>query len=118
MAFVEDLSIFLADFGKPVVAGAQAGLGILDMPGEYVLGDRVINNQHVLTAEASKFGGLSYGDSLTVDGQPYAVKEGPLSLADGAFCAILLEVLEAIESIGMIYVETIIQASTTIRAQP
>lgn len=118
MAFVEDLSIFLSDFGRPVIAGAQTGLGILDMPGEYVLGDRVINNQHVLTAEASKFGGLSYGDSLTVDGQPYAVKEGPLSLADGAFCAILLEIIEALESIGTIYAETIIQAATIITAGP
>ena len=91
MAFVEDLSIFLGDFGLPVVAGANSGLGILDMPGEYVLNDRAINNHHVLMTESLKFGGLSYNDSLTVNGLMYRVREGPLKLSDGAFCAILLE---------------------------
>jgi hypothetical protein len=117
MAFVEDLSIFLADFGLPVVAGANSGLGILDMPGEYVLNDRVINNHHVLMAESLKFGGLSYGDSLTVDGLSYRVREGPLKLSDGAFCAILLEQLEAAaDSIGLILANTIISANTMITA--
>lgn len=93
MAFVEDLSIFLADFGLPVVAGPNTGLGILDMPGEYVLNDRAINNHHVLMAESAKFGELSYDDTMTVDGLSYRVREGPLKLGDGAFCAILLEAL-------------------------
>jgi hypothetical protein len=91
MAFVEDLSIFLADFGLPVVAGATTGLGILDMPGEYLMDERVINDRHVLLAESSKFGSLSYNSSLTHNGLAYRVKEGPLKVGDGAFCAILLE---------------------------
>jgi len=95
MALIEDLSIFLADFGQPVVAGANTGLGILDMPGEYVLNERVINNHHVLMTESLKFGAVSYGDSMTVEGLSYRVREGPLKLGDGAFCAILLERIEA-----------------------
>jgi hypothetical protein len=115
MAFVEDLSIFLADFGQPVVAGANTGLGILDMPGEYVLNDRVINNHHVLMAESLKFGAVSYGDSMTVEGLSYRVREGPLKLGDGAFCAILLERIEAAaDSIGLILANTIISANTLI----
>jgi hypothetical protein len=115
MAFVEDLSIFLADFGLPVVAGANTGLGILDMPGEYVLNERAINNHHVLMAESSKFGAVSYGDSMTVEGLSYSVREGPLKLGDGAFCAILLEEIEAAaDSIGLILANTIISANTLI----
>jgi hypothetical protein len=105
MAFVEDLSIFLADFGQPVVAGANTGLGILDMPGEYVLNDRVINNHHVLMAESLKFGAVSYGDSMTVEGLSYRVREGPLKLGDGAFCAILLERIEAVTVFSKLLLE-------------
>jgi len=115
MAFVEDLSIFLEDFGLPVVAGANTGLGILDMPGEYVLNERVINNHHVLMTESLKFGAVSYGDSMTVEGLSYCVREGPLKLGDGAFCAILLERIEAAaDSIGLILANTIISANTLI----
>jgi hypothetical protein len=46
-------------------------------------------------AESLKFGAVSYGDSMTVEGLSYRVREGPLKLGDGAFCAILLEQIEA-----------------------
>ena len=88
--FTEDPTDFLADFGVPVIAGAVEGLGILDMPGEYVADGRVITNEYLLRAETSKFGSLTYGDSVTVDGLNYAVREAPLTVDDGVFCLVLL----------------------------
>lgn len=90
MAFVEDPADFLTDFGVAVTAGAVSGLGILDSPGEYVAGDRVITTEYVLRAETSKFGDLSYDDPITVDGTSYTVREAPLLIDDGAFCLVLM----------------------------
>lgn len=90
MAFVEDLTAFLRDFGVPVTAGAVSGLGILDAPGEYVADGRVITNEYVLKVEASKFGGLTYDDAISVSGASYSVREAPLLVDDGVFCLLLL----------------------------
>lgn len=90
MAFTENPTAFLADFGVPVTAGAVSGLGILDAPGEYVAGDRVITTEYLLRAEASKFGNLGYNDSLTVDGEAFTLREAPLLVDDGVFCLLLL----------------------------
>lgn len=89
MAFVEDPLLFLGDFGLPVVVGATQGLGILDMPGEYVLDDMQISTDYALRCEASKFGALQYGDSIVVDSIPYTVRENRL-LDDGVFCLVTL----------------------------
>lgn len=90
MAIPEDPADFLADFGVDVTQGATTGLGILDMPGEYVADGRVITSEYLLRAEVSKFGGVGYGDAITVGGTAYTVREAPLLLDDGVFCLILL----------------------------
>jgi hypothetical protein len=90
MAWVEDPTDFLEDFGVSVTAGGTEGLGILDMPGEYVADGRVITNEYLLRAETSKFGTLTYGDTVTVDGSQYTVREAPLMVDDGVFCLLLL----------------------------
>lgn len=93
MAWVEDPTDFLEDFGVSVTAGVVTGLGILDMPGEYVADGRVITNEYLLRAETSKFGTLTYGDTVTVDGSQYTVREAPLMVDDGVFCLLLLTVV-------------------------
>ena len=98
MAFVEDPTDFLEDFGVTVTTGAVTGLGILDMPGEYVADSRVITNEYLLRAETSKFGTLTYGDSLTVDGTLYTVREAPLMVDDGVFCLVLLTLAVVVEN--------------------
>jgi hypothetical protein len=90
MAFIESADPFLADFGVAVTAGAVSGLGILDMPGEYVADGRVITTEYLLRAEAEKFGNLSYDDALTVDGEAFTLRESPLLADDGVFCLLLL----------------------------
>jgi hypothetical protein len=90
MAFTEDLSVFLADFGVSVVAGAVSGSGLLDMPGELIADGMVITTDYSLRCEASKFGSLAYGTSITVDSLTYTVRENRL-IDDGKFCLISLQ---------------------------
>ena len=94
MAFAEDLSVFLADFGVSVTAGAVSGFGVLDMPGDLVLDGMVISTDYSLRCEASKFGDLLYGAAMTIDGNSYEVRDNRL-VDDGAFCMITLSKAEA-----------------------
>jgi hypothetical protein len=95
MALTENLDAFLADFGVSVTAGAVSALGILDMPGETVAGGMVISTEYMLTAKTSDFGSLLYGDSITVNGQSYQVRE-VLLLDDGKFCQLALTLITAV----------------------
>jgi len=90
MAFTEDLSVFLADFGVSVIAGAVSGSGLLDQPGELIADGMVITTDYSLRCEASKFGSLAYGTSITVDSLTYTVRENRL-IDDGKFCLISLQ---------------------------
>ena len=93
----EDLTVFLADFGVSITAGAVSGLCLLDMPGEVVFdGVRetytgALSTMYSITCLTDEFGGLGYGDSVTVDGEVYTVQEAPLLITDGVFCRINLE---------------------------
>jgi hypothetical protein len=86
----EDPTLFLADFGVSVTAGAVSGTGILDMPGEAILDGMVISTDYRVRCEASKFGALSYGQPLEVAGVLYTVREVRL-VDDGTFCDVTLE---------------------------
>jgi len=86
----EDLGVFLADFGVSVTAGAVSGLGILDMPGESIMGDMVISTSYTLTCRSDQFGTVGYGTSITADGSAYRVQEN-LPIGDGKFCTMQLE---------------------------
>ena len=89
MAFAEDLSTFLADFGVPVSARTKTSLGIFSMPGEVGLDGMSISTDYRLTALACEFGKLRYGDAITVAGVKYNVRENR-PLDDGTFCEVLL----------------------------
>ena len=90
MAFTEDLSIFLADFGVSCTAGAVTALGILDMPGQVISDGMVLTTDYTLTAKASDFGSLIRNDAITVDAVAYTVREAML-LDDGRFVQIALQ---------------------------
>jgi hypothetical protein len=92
MAFSEDLNLFLDDFGVSCTAGAISALGILDMPTQVLAGDMVLSSDYTLTARAADFGGLLYGDGITVDGVNYQVRE-VRRLDDGKFCEVSLSKL-------------------------
>ena len=87
---VEDLSVFLQDFGQTCTAGAVTALGILDMPTQVISGDMVLSTDYTLTARAADFGGLLAGDAITVGGVAYKVRE-TRKIDDGAFVQIALQ---------------------------
>jgi hypothetical protein len=87
MALLEDLNLFLDDFGVSCTAGAVSALGILDMPGQVISDGMVLTTDYTLTARTADFGGLLYGDGITVDGVNYQVRENR-KLDDGAFVEI------------------------------
>lgn len=87
MPLNEDLTVFLADFGVSCTAGATTALGILDMPSQVVAGDMVLSTDYSLTARAADFGGLVYGDPITVGGVNYQVRE-VRRIDDGMFVEI------------------------------
>jgi len=84
MALTEDLDIFLVDFGVSCTAGAITANGILDMPSQVISDGMVLTTDYTLTARASNFGSLIRGDSITVDGTAYTVRETML-IDDGKF---------------------------------
>jgi hypothetical protein len=86
----EDLGIFLNDFGVSCTAGAITALGILDMPTQVLAGEMVLSTDYTLTARFADFGGLVYGDAITVAGTNYQVRE-TRQLDDGAFIEIGLQ---------------------------
>lgn len=87
--FTEDLTIFLNDFGVTATAGAVNGVGILDMPEEYAANGMVITTDYTLTCRVVDFGGLLYGDAITVDGINYQVRE-VRKVDDGGFCQVAM----------------------------
>ena len=86
---VEDLSIFLQDFGQTCTAGAVTALGILDMPTQVISDGMVLSTDYALTVKASDFGNLLAGAIITVGGVTYEVRE-TLLLDDGAFAKLSL----------------------------
>ena len=90
MAFTEDLSIFLADFGDTCTSGATTALGILNMPSQMLSDGMVLTTDYTLIAKASDFGTLIRGDSITVEAIAYTVRE-TMFVTDGKFVEIALQ---------------------------
>lgn len=90
MALDEDLNLFLDDFGVSCTAGAVSALGILEMPTQVLAGEMVLSTDYTLICRNSDFGGLLYGDGITVNGVNYSVRE-TRQLDDGAFVEISLQ---------------------------
>jgi hypothetical protein len=88
----EPLDAFLADFGVACTAGAISAVGILDMPGQVLGNGMVISTDYTLTCKSADFGGLFYGDGITIAGVNYQVRE-VRKLDDGSFCEITLSKL-------------------------
>lgn len=86
----EDPSVYLADFGLPVVAGAVTGAGILDLNSEIILGGEAVMIDYLLTVPTASFGFLAYGDTIQIDGANYKVESQPLRVDDGTWCRVPL----------------------------
>jgi hypothetical protein len=92
---------------------------MFDRKTEITLDEQVLSLENALTIKTSELGSLAYGDQVTVDGGLYKVRHEPMRMADGLLSILLLEEVEAIiESIGLIFADTIIQSNTIITAEP
>lgn len=85
----ENLDIFFSDFGKTVTMGAVSGLGILDEPDQIIGGGLAISTDYSLLTKTSLFGNAGYGDSISVDGVAYSVRE-VRKVDDGSLCRMIL----------------------------
>lgn len=91
MAFTEDLSVFfdLQGFGVPVVYKGITGVGILDMPSEILADGVVLSTDYKLTVQSSVFAEFLNGDTVTVDGKAYKVRN-PSLVDDGKITEVML----------------------------
>ena len=89
-ALADDKSVFLADFGVSATSGSTTGNVILDEPTQKLVGDLILSTDYQITAEASDFGTLTAGTSITVDSVAYTVRETRL-IDDGLLCEISLQ---------------------------
>lgn len=91
MSFAEDLSVFLADFGVPCIAGAAQFMGLLDQPDQLLDLQRASahSRQYELTYRTAQ-AVLVRDQAVTVNGGAYTVREAPRQVDDGAFSRVLL----------------------------
>lgn len=81
--------------GVSVTAGATSGMGILNRNAELVSDGQAISVEYHLTVETAIFGGLQYGDAITVGSEAFVVRQGPMVIGDGTDCFLLLEKVAA-----------------------
>ena len=85
-----------------VVAGAVSGHGFLSQNSELILGGEITIIDYLLTVPTALFGGLTYGDTLTADGNTYKVEHQPMRFDDGTFCRVPLVKITAEQANGII----------------
>lgn len=89
MTITDDLDVFFSFDAVPVTNGIVTSTGLLDMPSEIIADGTVLTTDYKLTVKASDFGGLLYGDGLTVNGVNYTVRNVML-VDDGRIAEISL----------------------------
>lgn len=73
--FIEDLSPLFADFGLTAVFGGHVATVLLDMPDEEVFGGMQQSTEYVMTYRQGDLPGLKSGDTGTVGGIAYGVRQ-------------------------------------------
>lgn len=84
-----DLDLFLADFGIPVVLNGSTVKGIFDSPTNVTAEGMILTNDYVVTLKTPSSGLPVFGTSITVNGTAYTVRDARM-VDDGAFCEILV----------------------------
>lgn len=76
--------VFLADFGLNAVSGAASGKVLFDQPDNMAFGDMVQTTEYTATFRVVDFPALAVGNTITISGKAYTVRE-VVHLEDGAF---------------------------------
>lgn len=92
MAFTEDMGAFFStdEFAVTATFGAVTASVILDKPDIEVLSGRIQSTDYLMRYAATDLTGLAEGNSITVDGSSYTVRE-IRSEDDGKVKAAVLE---------------------------
>lgn len=72
---VDDLAPLFADFGLTAVFGGHLATVLLDMPQEEIFGGVQQSTEYAMTYRAGDLPGLKSGDSGTVGGIGYTVRQ-------------------------------------------
>jgi hypothetical protein len=76
MALSDDNSVFVGgEFGVSCTSGGTTANGILRQPTEVLMDGMVLFSDYTLETQASDFGSLISGNSITVDGNAYTVRD-------------------------------------------
>ena len=76
--------VFLADFGLAAVSGSASGKVLFDQPDNTAFGDLVQTTEYTATLRVIDFPVLVAGNTLTISGAAYVVRE-VAHIEDGAF---------------------------------
>jgi len=76
--------VFLADFGLEATAGSASGKVLFDQPDNAAFGDLVQTTDYTATLRVADFPALAVGNSITISGTAYVVRE-VVRIEDGAF---------------------------------
>ncbi|RAM63215.1 head-tail joining protein [Herbaspirillum rubrisubalbicans] len=94
--FFEDLDVFFADMGKPVVWAPSGGaeqttMGLVDAPDVFALSEHlVVANVAELTYPVGKLIGLDEDDFIQVGSVRYRVRQIPRRVDDGELMKVLI----------------------------
>jgi hypothetical protein len=89
MTWAEDTSALFRDFGVTVRHGAVTALAIFDQPTTTALGGLVNLEDYQLTLDAADLPDLAHGETVTIAGASYLVRE-VMAIDDGAFKRVTL----------------------------
>ena len=91
LLFEENLDAFFDTPGLtvPVVLGAVASVGYFESPNEIIADGVVLTTDYAVVVKTSGFASVARGDTMTVEGVPYTVRE-PMMLDDGKIMRVML----------------------------
>ena len=91
LSFTEDLDAFFdtPGFTVPVSSGTAVGAGYFESPNEIIGDGVVLTTDYAVVVKASDFSSVVRGDTMTVEGTSYTVRE-PMLLDDGKIMRVML----------------------------
>tara|TARA_R100001510_G_C7489472_1_gene97923 strand:- start:103 stop:393 length:291 start_codon:yes stop_codon:yes gene_type:complete len=91
LSFAEDLDAFFdtPGFTVPVVFGGTTSVGYFDSPDQIIADGVILTTDYSILVKTSDFSAVVQGNTMTVDGVAYTVREA-MKLDDGKIMRIML----------------------------
>lgn len=71
---MDDLDVFIADFGVEVISNIGPFLAVFDMPDELLSDGILISTDYKITAKSEDVCGLKVNDKITIEDESYYVR--------------------------------------------